>query len=72
MEQEFFSVQQAADLLHMKPQRIREAIARGDLRASRVGAGKRAILRIARGDIDEWLTNTETRPRRSEPEAIPA
>jgi excisionase family DNA binding protein len=52
-----YSVQEVADLLNISHKTVRAAIARGDLRAKRVGQRKdgRGLMRITSKALEEWL-----------------
>lgn len=68
-DQELLTVQQVADILHVQPYRVRRFIKLDGLRAIRVGIGERGELRVARPDLDSWMTRKETKPQDLEPVA---
>lgn len=65
MDKEFFTVEEIATLLQMKPEGIRLAIRRKQLRAYRVSTSPRGPLRVARADLSNWLEGMATAPARS-------
>lgn len=52
---EFLTVNQVADLLRMSRGSVRRRIAAGELDVVRVGTGPRAPIRIASGDLADYL-----------------
>jgi excisionase family DNA binding protein len=52
LENPIYTIAQAADLLHLHPNTIRNAIARGDLKADRIGRS----IRITSENLEALLT----------------
>ena len=62
MDDQFLTTQQVARLLQLRPQTIREAVARGAFPCIRLWTGKRkTLLRFKKADIEDFIR------RKSEP-----
>jgi excisionase family DNA binding protein len=67
-EDEYLTVAEIAARLKVNPQTVRNWIARGELRAARVGARR---VRILRSDLDEFLAATGATPLRDRSDSQP-
>ena len=68
----FFSVRGAASFTGLSAKHIRRALKRGEFPCSNVGGDKRATLRIARRDIEDWFQAHRVNqcPRKAERDAL--
>lgn len=59
---QLLTVTEVADVCRVNPKTVTRAIARGELRASRLGAT--GALRLRPADVDAWIDARVTQPRR--------
>ncbi len=52
---EFLTIDQVAEVLHLSHQSVRRRIRAGELDIVRIGSGPKAPIRIASGDLIEYL-----------------
>lgn len=55
LDKEFYTVKELAALLEINPRTVQRLAQAGDLKAHRLGAGKRPVLRFRREDIEAYL-----------------
>ncbi|CAN5319977.1 hypothetical protein BH18ACT12_BH18ACT12_23700 [soil metagenome] len=55
--QKLLKVREVAQRLRISPWTVYRRIAAGEIPAIKLGTGKRAPLRIAEGELDQWLTS---------------
>jgi excisionase family DNA binding protein len=59
MEPEYYSVEEFAKLMNMRPITVRRAIRSGRITALRIGAAKKSPFRIPRHQIDKLTLLTQ-------------
>ena len=57
--EKFYTVKEVADLLRVSESSIRNYVQRGIIKAIRIGAGKRATIRIPQSEIEALIGKDE-------------
>ena len=55
LKKEFYNTKELAELLEINPRTVQRLSQHGDLKAHRLGSGKRPVLRFRREDIEAYL-----------------